>query len=212
MGYIFLVLYLCFLVSLSEFLYRGKYTLNWIKNHGNSFIFTFITLLLLFIMIDVLILNAVISLILISSFYLIISIINKNKISYRGDPLFPWDFEISKESRDMLKTFGDKNMIMDITLVVINISLIFVFRNVFYNLIILKNMRVVFFLISILLLCKFYVFPNKKIQNKVFKLEENIFELQDKSFYNLGVLIFLLKNIKSKKIEIPSNYSKKNSK
>ncbi|GAA0178492.1 LTA synthase family protein [Clostridium sediminicola] len=104
-----------FIILFVESLHRPSFknALKWLKNKPSSFILNIFMLWLIFSITMAIFNTENISLAIVSFLVLLFSLINKYKIRFRGDPLFPWDLALKKECSGMKSYFINMETIIN---------------------------------------------------------------------------------------------------
>lgn len=195
------------LVLWVESLHRHKIknALVWIINKPISFLINLLLLWHIFSILMCLLNSTNISLALTSLLILMFAVGNKNKIHYRGDPVFPSDLALKKECFHMGSYFKNKETLMDIFLMFIfSIAIFLVLANTqWLNISRIINLSLSLFFIVLLLARDIHLL---KPLFKKLKIDE--FSHQQDKFYDKHGFIFAfvlnIKNIFHPRIE---NYS-----
>ncbi|SHH63326.1 Phosphoglycerol transferase MdoB [Clostridium grantii DSM 8605] len=203
-----LLITLIFLVFFIELLCRNTFTsiLNWIKGYSFYFyanIFSLWCVLSIFIFITN---NSKISILALSSIALILGYVNKYKFRFRGDPLFPWDLKLKKESSNMSSYIKDFETIKDIITGIFILSLIYVIcPNISFS-IITRLLCLFLSLIFFTLILWRNLFASKLLFN-VSGLNNHLLD-QHKFYSSNGFVLAFLLNIKDYFIPKINNHEK----
>jgi phosphoglycerol transferase MdoB-like AlkP superfamily enzyme len=214
--YFSIALYSLFLLLCMEWIYRGSPGLvkNWMRTEYHEFVLVYIFITSLFLLLYGFKRKLFISLTVFFSIILIVlSIVNRTKMTLRGDPLIPADLALASEARNMLTFFSDtpiwQLVLICITILVVLGGIVFIIsklpRDSHWN-----WHRVITAVLAASTL--FYIY-NEEVEEKYSSIRAKYgiktIDYNQKQNYELnGFLMAFIRNIKWLSIEPPANYSK----
>lgn len=183
----------------------------WLKGKKVAFIMNYFSFIILTLLLLALTNNVYISLAITSFLILLLSIISMYKARFRGDPLFPWDLGLGKETSNMAQFVSDIRVVINIFLIILYPILIFFigFIEPSYKLSLFSRLTIG--LISILAILLISFRPFRIVQSFFKKLDlSNNKKSQAEIYHNNGLLLSFIMNIKKLFIYKPIDYNEKN--
>ena len=214
--YVGVLLYSLFLLLIMEWIYRGSLGMvkSWIQTEYHEFIFVFVFISSINIMIYGFKRKIFLSILVVISFiFIILSIVNRVKLSLRGDPLIPADIILVSEAKSMLTYLSDIPIWQLITLSVGICLFIAAIAYTIYKLPKDKywNWHRVVLSVSAAFLLTYIYYQEVEAKYSSIRAEYRIktIDYNQKQNYELnGFLMAFIRNIKWLSVDPPTDYSK----